>query len=224
MPNIEGIVTENIRSTIAPGLMVYDKGGSKVGDVIDVNRHTGYFTVEIAPFTDKERPFAEQYLYVPFRLITNIDPRELYLSPAKDELLQQFADPPARTITVEGVGGSEMAVTTQPSGYDGAPIVVERVSISNLRKRIATGDHVYTSDGVELGKIKQYDSFTGWMLVEKGLPPNKNDLMVPVSVAADVNDTNHEVRLVTSQADLQRMQHLEPANVVFVETGLTPSR
>lgn len=207
MTSVKGIITVNIKNTIAPGLAVYDNAGSKVGEISDVNRETGYFTVALAPFSDMQRPFAQENLSIPFVLITNIDPRELYLSVSRDELQQQFADPPARTIVVEGAAGSEVAVTSEPSGYDKTPIEVERVPIWTLRDRIGTGDHVWTSDGVDLGTIKQYDSLTGWMLVEKGLPPNKHDVMVPLSVAADVDGTAHEVRLVTSRADLERTQH-----------------
>jgi hypothetical protein len=33
----------------------------------------------------------------------------------------------------------------------------------------------------------------------------------------DVNRDSHEVYLATSQADLERMQHLQPADVVSVQ-------
>ena len=217
MANIEGIVTENIRDTIALGQTVYDKEGKRVGTVDMVYHDTGYFTLEPAPFSDRDRPFSHDRLQVPFRLITNIDPRELYLSVTRDELHRHFANPPPRSTVVKDVDGREVATTTQPSGYTGAPIIVERVRIDELKKRIAVGDHVYTSELTDLGAIKKYDAVTGWMLVEKGVMSNKHDLMVPVTVVNDVNRDTKEVYLVASHADLQRLQNLEPAYVVFVD-------
>lgn len=224
MANIEGIITENIRDRIAPGQAVYDKMGSRVGEVSSVIRQTGYFTVDMTPFSKEEGPRPRTDLYAPFSLITSIDLHELFLSVTTDELQREFAHWPARTVVVEGAPGSEVAVTTESNGYDGTPIVVERVPIGALRNRISVGDRVSTADYVDLGTIKQYDPLTGWMLVEKHLPPEKHDLMIPLSVVAQVDDSAHEVRLVTSQADLQRMQHLEPANVVFTNVEITEAR
>ncbi|HLJ67199.1 MAG TPA: hypothetical protein VKX16_07545 [Chloroflexota bacterium] len=217
MTTVNGIVFQNIKQAIAPELSVYDNAGTKLGEIDEVDRETGYFTVKMPPFADMERAFDKTTLVVPFRLITNIDPRELYLALCRDELLAQYANPPARSVVVEGAVGSETAVTSEPSGYDGSPMVVEQVFINSLRNRLTVGDHVLAADGVDLGTIKRYDSLTGWMLVEKGPPPRKHDVMVPVWVAAHVNEEAHQVRLVTSQADLQRMQHMEPANMVFAE-------
>ena len=64
---------------------------------------------------------------------------------------------------------------------------------------------------------------TGWMLVEKGVLSAKHDLMVPLTVVDDANPDTHEVYLAVSQADLERMQHLEPATVVFVDAEVTES-
>jgi hypothetical protein len=83
--------------------------------------------------------------------------------------------------------------------------------------RISPGNHVYTSDYVDLGTIKDYDSLTGWMLVGKDFPPSSHDLMVPLAAVARVDDVTHVVRLVTSQADLLRMQDLEAVDVVFAD-------
>jgi len=213
MANIEGMITEDISNTIALGQTVYDNESTKVGTVDGVDRQTGYLMVESNPFSEKD-------LYIPFSLITNIDPRELYVSQSKDELHSDYANPPARSTLVEDVDGKETATTTEPSGYDGTSVVVKQAKIDYLKKRIATGDHVFTSDMVDLGSIKQYDPATGWMMVEKGVM-SKHDLMVPVTVVDSVNRDSREVYLVASQADLQRMQHLEPANVVFAQAEVT---
>jgi hypothetical protein len=58
------------------------------------------------------------------------------------------------------------------------------------------------------------------MMVEKGALSDKHDLMVPVTVVEDVNRDSHEVYLVTSQADLERIQHPELADVVFVQAEI----
>jgi hypothetical protein len=216
MTNIEGTITEDISNTIALGQTVYDNEGKKVGTVDDVDRNTGYLMVESNPFSEKE-------LYIPFSLITNIDPRELYLSLSRDEIHRDYANPPARSTLVEDMDGRETATTTEPSGYDGTPVIMDRARIDQLKQRIATGDHVYTTDMTDLGKIKEYDPATGWMKVEKGVLSSTHDLMVPVTVLRDVNHDSHEVYLAVSQADLQRMRHLEPADVVVVETQVTES-
>ncbi|MBV9279585.1 MAG: DUF2171 domain-containing protein [Chloroflexi bacterium] len=216
MANIEGIITQDIRNTIAPGLTVYDNESKKVGTVDDVDRATGYLMVH-------SNPFAEQDLFIPFSLITNIDPRELYLSRSRDELHRDYANPPARSTLVVDEDGKETATTTEASGYDGSPIVVDQARIDHLKKRIATGDHVYTADMVDLGTIKQYDPATGWMLVDEGIMSGKHDLMVPVTVVDNVDRDAQLVYLAVSRADLQRMQHVEPANVVFVEAQITES-
>lgn len=217
MANVEGIITENIATTIALGQTVYDNEGKKVGTVDDVQRETGYLMVETNPFSAKD-------LYIPFKLITNIDPREMYLSVSRDELNRDFADPPPRSTLVEKVDGKETATTTQPSGYDGTPIVVDRARIDRLRTRIATGDHVFTSEMTDLGKITQYDPVTGWMMVEKGILSDKHDIMVPVTVVESVNRDSHQVYLAVSRADLERRQRLEPAEVVFVQAQFKDGR
>lgn len=218
MANIDGIITEDVRRTIAPGQIVYDWESKNVGSVDMVYHETGYFTVAARPLPEKrDNPFMERSFYIPFRLITNIDPRELYLSVSRDELDRDYATPPPRSTFDAEVEGQEVATTIEPSGYTGAPIVVERARIDQLKNRIAVGDHVYTSELTDLGAIKRYDPVTGWMLVEKGVLSEKRDLMVPVTVVDYVNRDIQEVYLVASQADLQRMQHGEPTEVVFVD-------
>ena len=210
MANVEGIITEDIRSTIAVGLTAYDNQGKKVGKVDGVDRRTGYAIIQSNPFSDRD-------LYVPFSLITNIDPHDLFLSRSKDELKNTYAKPPARSTLVEDFDGKETATTTEASGYDGTPLIVEQAKIDHLKKHIETGGHVYSSDMADIGKIKRYDPATGWMMVEKGVMSSKRDLLIPVTLVEQVDEYSHDVSLVYSQADLQRMQHLEPADVVFVE-------
>ena len=220
MANFGGIVEEDIPRLISVGQTVYDQHGKRVGSVDMVYHNTDYVKVHARPLPEKrDDPLGEKYFYVPYRLITNIDPREMYLSVSRDELDRDCVNPPARsTVVVDGAGG-EVAITTEPSGVTGAPIVVERVKIDRLKNRIAVGDRVYTSDLADLGLVKKYDAVTGWMLVERGAPWDKRDLMIPITIVEDVNTENKQVFLVTSQADLQRMPLLEPADVVFMEAA-----
>src|SRR5579872_6922735 len=120
MATPEGKVTEDIASTIALSQDVYDNAGEKVGIVDNIDRHAGYVTVNVTPLYDKD-------LYIPFRLITNIDRRELFLSLPRDELKRDFAAPPPRTTLLTREGHAEIATTVEPSGYTGAPVAVERV-------------------------------------------------------------------------------------------------
>ena len=171
---------------------------------------TGYAMIQSNPFSGRD-------LYVPFSLITNIDPHDLFLSRSKEELKSNYANPPARSTLVEDFDGKETATTTEASGYDGTPLIVEQAKIDHLKKHIKTGGRVYSSDMADIGKIKQYDPATGWMMVAKGLMSSKRDLLIPVTLVERVDEYSHDVYLVCSQTDLQQMQQLEPANVVFVE-------
>jgi hypothetical protein len=208
MTNVEGTVTEDINETIAPGLAVYDEESKKIGLVGNIDHETGWFTVETSEFTDKD-------LYIPFSLITNIDPRDLFLSGTKDELRTTYANPPARSTLVEEVDGKATAITRERSGYDGSTVEVDRARIDKLKKHIVVGSDVYTSDSVELGTIKQFDSESGMMAVEKGIF-SKHDLVVPIDVVDYVDENTHDVLLAQSRADVERMQHLEPADMVEV--------
>ncbi len=203
-------ITEDIGNSITMGQTIYDVESEKVGTVDEVDRATGWFKAEVNPFSDKE-------LYMPFKLITNIDPKEVYLSRTKDELRRDYTNPPARSTRVDTVLGEKVATTREASGYDGAPIVVDEANVEKNRKRIGEGYLVVTSDEVDLGTIKQYDPTTGWMLIGK-TALSRNELLVPVTVVDDVNRQFAEVHLAVSAADLNAMKHLEPVDVVFATT------
>lgn len=195
----KAVVTEDIAHSIALNQTVYDNEGKKAGIVDDYDRQTGYVKVET-------NPFSEKYLYIPFRLITNIDPRELYVSLSRDDLYRDYADPPPHFTVVERTGEKEVATTTEPSGYDGGPVVVDQARIDQLKQRVVLGDRVFGSDLQELGTIKQLSAARESMVVERGLV-SKHDLTVPVAVVDDVDTDRHAVYLAVSEADLERMQH-----------------
>ena len=212
MANKEGIITEDIRSTIAVGLMAYDNEGKRIGPVDEVDRTNGYAAIRKSQLSDKD-------LYVPFSLITNIDPRDLFLAKSKAELRANYTNLPPRSTFVEDFEGTETATTTQLSGYDSLPMIVKRVKVDEVKQKIAVGDHVYSADMADLGKIKQYDPATGWMMVESGPLAGKRDLLIPVTLVEDVDQDGHAVYLVWPEAELRQKQDLEPANVIFVQAG-----
>lgn len=208
MEDINLTITQNVADNLILEQTVYDITGEKVGTVDDIDRDTGWFKVEINPLTD-------QVLNIPFKLVTTIDPKEVYLSATKEALHREFNDPPARTTAVETVDGQQIATTRQASGYDGTPIIVDEVNLDKVRKGIGEGYVVITSDDVSLGNIKRYDAVTGWILVGK-TAMSRYDLVVPVSVVSRIDRQFGSVHLAVSAADLKAMKHLEPVDVVFV--------
>ncbi|MBV9279005.1 MAG: hypothetical protein JOZ41_02895, partial [Chloroflexi bacterium] len=95
------------------------------------------------------------------------------------------------------------AVTTEPSGDDGTPVVVAEAQVGKLAHHIAPGFHVFTSEMEDVGTIKQYDRETGQMLVQHG-PFGKRTFVVPVALAELVDRNERNVYLAVSLADLQR--------------------
>lgn len=204
-------IMQNVTDNLTSDQTVYDVTGDRVGRVDDIDRDTGWFKVETNPFSDKA-------VYIPFKLVTNIDPQELYVSATKEAIDREFSNPPARSTAVATVDGQEIATTRQASGYDGTVIIVDEVNLAKLRSSFGEGYVVVTSDEVSLGTIKRYDPVTGWILVGK-TPFTQYDLVVPLSVVSRVNRQFGSVHLAVSEADLKAMKHLEPVDVVFVGTA-----
>jgi hypothetical protein len=226
MADTHGIAVEDIVRQMAVGLKVYDVNGDRLGTVQDYDTDTGWMQVVKGVFIEKD-------LYIPFSAITSIDPREIYLALPKDVLARDYANPPARTTTTEvdpGPGaraGGAIALTTEASGYDGAPIVVDRAHVDELKARIKAGMRVYTAGPEEVGKIKRYgpeevgtikhyDPVTGWMLVETGVFSH-HDLYIPATLVDDVDRADDIVMLAVNAQDLQRLQRTAPTDAVVVE-------
>jgi hypothetical protein len=195
MADKQGVVIENVKQEIAPGQEVYDIDGHKLGIVDQYDLQAGWMKVEKGTVVPRD-------LYIPFSAITSIDPLEIYLSLSRDTLQRDYASPPPRTTIVEG---GETAITTEPSGYDGAPVVVDRARVDEMRQRISQGMRVFTADGAEVGTVKRFDQVTGLMLVEKGVFTHR-DLYVPVTVVESVEGGSSEIYLSVYTTDLQRMQ------------------
>lgn len=211
MENENLTITQDVADSLILEQTVFDVTGEKVGTVDEIDRDTGWFKLQINPLSDKD-------LYIPFKLVTNIDPKEVYLSATRQALHREFTDPPARTTEVQIVDGQEIATTRQASGYDGTPIIVDEANVGSLRKGIGEGYAVLTSDYASLGTIKRYDPVTGWILVGK-TALTKYDLVVPVTVVSRIDRQFASVHLAVSEADLKAMKHLEPVDVVFVGTS-----
>jgi hypothetical protein len=219
MTNYEGSITLDIREYMDYGLDVYDVESKKVGQVDVYDRAAGYITVQSNPFSDRD-------LYIPFSAITHIDPRDLFVSETKEELHRKYRNPPPRSTQVEeridpdtGEDDSR-AITSEPSGYDGMPVVLEEAKIGKLAHHIALGFHVYSSEMEVVGTVKRYDRETKQMLVERGMF-SKHDLVIPVALVDMVDRDDRNIYLVVSSADLKRMQNGGPGHLVTVETTET---
>jgi hypothetical protein len=191
---------------------VYDCSSEMVGVIAGFDRRTGWIVVEAGHVQGRK-------VYVPFRLVTNIDQRELYLARTRDELVRDHRAPPPRTIEMREVARQTLARTTEPSGYDGSPVVVHEADVDQLRRSVAYGDRVWTSDQVDIGSVEQYDPTGGFMIVERGVLSTL-DLIIPIALVEDVERRSGDVRLVASRADLLRMQRLEPVSLVVVTAGV----
>ncbi|HEX6507533.1 MAG TPA: hypothetical protein VF221_07870 [Chloroflexota bacterium] len=215
MPNNEGTIRLDIREYMDYGLDVYDANSKRVGSVDDFDRVAGYIMVRSNPFADRD-------LYIPFSIVTHIDPRDLFVSDTKQDLLRKYSDPPPRSILVEertdvdtGEDDSR-AITSSPSGYDGTPVVVDEAKIGKLAHHIAPGFHVYSWDMESVGTVKQYDRETKQMLVERGVF-SKHDLRIPIAAIDMVDRDGRDIYLAISSADLKRMQNEGPGSIVTIE-------
>jgi hypothetical protein len=213
MAELPDMIVEKVKECIAEGLAVYGRDGHKLGVVHRYDTTTGWMKVAHGRHTPR-------HLYIPFSAVTSIDPREIYLSLSRDELLRDYGAPPPRTTLTEQAvwpeRGETIALTSEPSGYDGAPVVVDRVALDVLLAQITPGMHVNTHSGEAVGTITRYDPRTGGMLVEKGvLTPH--DLYLPITVVQRVDHAAHTVYLAVGTEDLQRLERREVALVFFTQ-------
>jgi hypothetical protein len=217
MANKQGMILEDVARQMATDLEVYDVDGHKVGRVVQYDTAAGWMRVEHGMFNEKD-------IYIPFNIITNIDRREAYVAAPMAVLQRDYSSPPARTTvaeTADDLGVVEtIAVTAEPSGYDGAPVVVERTRVDDFRRKITPHMHVYAATGEEIGRVKHYDPVSGWMLVEKGVFTQR-DLYVPVTVVDAVDPDAKTVYLTVSTNDLQRLSDSKPVDVFFVEARVS---
>jgi len=206
------------------GLPVFDVDGERLGRVARYSLTAGYLKV-------RRDPLLPQDLYVPFRLIKTIDPRELFLKAPREALLARYTLPPAITVVVERVeeqdpdGTPSIHVREQRrvrSGYDGAEIPLDTIDLTEIGERLAVGMTVYDADGKRVGELTQYDSARAVMVVEKGFRPRT--YFIPFSVIAEVDAAEMFVSLLVPNAALERdYAKLPPTEVSGTTRAMDPT-
>ena len=195
--NVEGVITVDVRDTLALDQNVFDSMSKKIGEVSYVDDETGWFTIAAGPM------YETQY-FVPMTMVKYIDPNELFLSATKEDIQRDYSTPPPRTTSVEGEGPAARATTRQQSGYEDASVVVHQARLDDLRTMIDVGLRVYTADMVYLGKVREYDSATGLIMLDKGRT-SKHDIVVPITMIDRVEAETHEIVLIASKTDVERI-------------------
>lgn len=167
----EQTLVENIDQYLADGMPVYDSDGDKIGNVKMYSATAGYLMIGSGAFEHDS-------LYVPFRLISNIDPQEIFLAETRDVLTARYTQPPKiSTFTEERLITDEDGtlvtrkhdVQMVESGYNGLPATTNSVDTRKIGKRLAVGMIVYDVDAERVGDIKQYDTTRNLLMVEKGI-------------------------------------------------------
>jgi hypothetical protein len=195
--NVEGVITVDVRDMLALEQNVFDSRSKDIGEVSDVDYETGWFTIAAGTMYEK------QY-FVPMSLVKYIDPNELFLSADEKEVQRDYSTPPPRTTSVEGEGSATTATTWQQSGYGDGSVVVRQARLDDLRTMIDVGFRVCSADMVDLGKVREYDSATGLMVLDKGRP-SKHDIVVPITMVDHVESETHEIVLIGSKSDVERI-------------------
>ena len=209
---------DHIVTQIAVDQRVYDVNGDEVGTVTAYDNTTGWVEVQRGILRPTD-------FYIPFSAIAQIDSQRIELALSSDMLLHDFRSPPPRTTVIapevdSATGAAEtMAITSEPSGYDGTPVVTARTNVERIKAQIAagihanaaTGDalHLYAVDGERVGSLKGYDPRTGWMVVEHV----RHDRHVPVAVVGSVNLDAGEIYLAVTKTDLERLDAIPPADL-----------
>ena len=220
MSDHDGTITLTIHEYMDYGLSVFDVNSTKVGTVDEYDRTTGYMKVRPHPLSDRR-------LHIPFNAITHIDPREVFVSSTREEAHRLFRDPPPRSTLVEerldpitGEDDSE-ALTTEPSGYDGVPAVVDDVAVGKLAHHIAPGFRVLSSEGEDLGTVAHYDRTIGQMLIRSGRG-SRSAFAVPIAFLDFVDREDRAIYLSVSAADLARHPTVELDNPESHEEVVEP--
>ena len=193
--------------TPKPGLEVDDKDGHKVGNIDQASDAQGWMQVEALGL-------GLQKLWIPYRLIKSIVGGKLTVTLTKDELQACCANPPARNTEVVLRDGRAIAVTYEAGGRDEEWLVVGEVDLDRVRGQLAVEQRVWTADGQEAGRIREFDVTMGYALIEKGVLSRQRDVLIPVHLVADVHRDEGAVTLAVRMADLERMRHFAAVNVI----------
>jgi hypothetical protein len=159
-------------------------------------------------------------LYIPFRLIRNIDPQEIFVSAPKDTLASQCTQAPQIHTIVETrlIAGPDGLTTPQTrevqtiqSGYDSGSVELSAVDVGNVADRLAVGMVVYDSDGKRLGDIAEYDTTRSLLVVEKGIF-NPRDLVIPFSAIKEIHPSVFTVYLSIPEDTLRKQHSMLPTD------------
>ncbi len=201
-------ISEDVGRAVKVGLTVFDCDGSRIGYVDETDKTHGWMVVRTGAFDQKK-------LWVPYRLVRSVDDREIFLTMLKGAVGAEFKTPPARNTRVAEKEGRTVATTTEPSGFNREPVVTSEVDLGHIRNRLAVGQQVWTSDDAALGKIKDFDREGRYIVLEARHLSIKHDLLVPISLIADVDREAAEATLAVSKADLEGMKRHEPGESVI---------
>lgn len=205
-------VIEDIDQYLVDGLPVFDAAGERVGTVTMYSTAAGYLMVSSGPL-------GRENLYIPFRLIRSIDPREIYLTAYKDTLKAQYTQPPAITTVSEtrmvpGPLGTPTPQTVHvqmvQSGYDAQPTAFSSVDVGSIVQQLALGMAVYDIEGVHVGDITQYDIPRSLLVVEQGIF-RPRVLFVPFSAIRSVDRPALSVYLNLPKDALVKQHAMLPA-------------
>jgi ribosomal 30S subunit maturation factor RimM len=206
-------MVEDIDTWLVDGMSVCDVHNKKVGNVKMYSTAAGYLMVDTSTLEEKS-------LYIPFRLISSIDPEVIVVSASKAILEEEYTQPPQTHTVVETrlVPGPRGSMTSQTrevvvlqSGYDNAQIKLNPVDVGSVANRLAVGMVVYDATGKRLGDITQYDTARGLMVVEKGLLKPRA-LFVPFSTIRTIDPNTSCVYLSLAEDTLLKEHSLLPTN------------
>jgi hypothetical protein len=189
MADQQGVVVKNIARRMAVGLAVYDEAGNKVGTVAQYDTNAGWMKVNHRVFAPTDLD-----LYLPFRTIKSIDPREIYLSLAKDVLERDYSSLVPRTPLVERAMG-----------------------------QITVGMQASTVLGEDLGTITNYDPAAGDIRVENERTAERS-LSIPVTLVDSVSSEARKVFIALTKDALLQLALMNPSGVLFVEAPSSETR
>jgi hypothetical protein len=208
-------VVERIDLYLTDDMPVSDSNSEEIGHVKMFSTVAGYLIVG-------HGPFEKDSLYIPFRLIQSIDPRELFLSEPKQTVVAGYTTPPPISTFTEqrlvrtaegGLKSESRQVQMVRSGYDGLPARINSVvDTDSIAHRLAVGMAVYDASGARLGDVTQYDAARSLFSVESRI------LFVPFSAIQTIGGAIAIPQLLRRGKGVNRA--LKPGGAVELEDAM----
>jgi ribosomal 30S subunit maturation factor RimM len=204
---------ERIDLYLTDDMPIYDSNSEQIGHVKMFSTVAGYLIVGHGP-VEKDN------LYIPFRLIQNIDPREIFLSEPKQTLLAGYATPPKISTLTEhrlvrtpdrGLKTESRQAQIVQSGYDGLPARINSVDTDSIAHRLAVGMAVYDASGARLGDVTQYDAARSLFAVESRIF-KPQVLFVPFSAIQSIDGEAFTVHLALPRDVIVKSHSMLPAD------------